>query len=144
VVGEAIVRRREEMGLSQYELAKRAGVGQGHLSKIEAGEFRFPSPKTRQKVGAVLGWSEEDWFRAAGVLPNVAQNGHAGGFDAYEGEFVGWLRSQPRMRAELDEVRATRGEEVYRKYLAALWSAWESNFRATMAALRLGEGGDVT
>jgi transcriptional regulator with XRE-family HTH domain len=75
---------------------------------------------------------------------DVALNGHTDGFDAYEGEFVGWLRSQPRMRVELDEVRETRGEVVYRKYLQALWSAWESNFRATMAALRLGEGGDVT
>lgn len=69
MVGALVVQRREEMGLSQYELAKRAGLPQGHLSKIEGGEFALPRRPTRDKLGRVLKLSEGDFFRAAGVLP---------------------------------------------------------------------------
>jgi transcriptional regulator with XRE-family HTH domain len=149
-LAELVHRRRKAAGFeTQVALAERIKAATGvtvhanYLSRLEAGMVEIPGKDKRDAIGAVLGITPREWLIATGEF-DVAQNGHADGFDAYEGEFVGWLRSQPRMRAELDEVRETRGEEVYRKYLAALWSAWESNFRATMAALRLGEGGDVT
>lgn len=77
MVGQMVIRRREELGLSQYELAKRSGVPQGHVSKIEGGEFTLPRRPTRDKIGGVLHLTEEDWFRAAGVLP-VDAVAHAG------------------------------------------------------------------
>lgn len=68
MVGQMIVDRREQLGLNQYQLAKKSGVKQGHLSKIESGEFALPRRPTRDKLSKVLGFADEDYFRAAGVL----------------------------------------------------------------------------
>lgn len=53
-LGEGIRRHREDAGLSQSEVAKAAGIAQGHLSDIEAGEAE-PSLKVLGRLGAALG-----------------------------------------------------------------------------------------
>lgn len=71
-INDLIFARMEALRLTQYQLAKQSGVGQGHLSKILKGEFTLPTKPTRTKLGDVLGLTEEDWFRAADVLPPVS------------------------------------------------------------------------
>jgi transcriptional regulator with XRE-family HTH domain len=155
MVASLVESRRAALGLTQTEVAERATAAlremgypgkfrQNYISDLEQGKTALPRRHNRAALGKVLRISELEWLSAAGEADTVALNEHPDGFDEYEGEFVGWLRTQPRMRDELEEVRQSRGEKVYRDYLRALWSAWEANFRATMAALRLGEGGDVT
>jgi transcriptional regulator with XRE-family HTH domain len=144
-LGEFVRDARRRKDWTQDQLGEAAEIDQGTVSAIETGRSKRPTYEVMLRLAGALDVTLNALLEAAGwIESDLAQNGHADGFDRLEGEFVGWLRSQPRMRAELDEVRETRGEVVYRKYLQALWSAWESNFRATMAALRLGEGGDVT
>jgi DNA-binding transcriptional regulator YiaG len=48
-----IIERRIEMGLSQRELARRAGCHQSDISKSERGERR-PSPAMRKRLAAIL------------------------------------------------------------------------------------------
>jgi transcriptional regulator with XRE-family HTH domain len=144
-LGEFVRDARRRKGWTQDQLGEAAEIDQGTVSAIETGRSKRPTYEVMQRLAGALEVSLNSLLEAAGwIEPEVAQNGHSDGFDRYEGDFVGWLRAQPRMRDELEEVRKSRGETVYRNYLRALWSAWEANFRATMAALRLGEGGDVT
>lgn len=37
-IAKAIVTKREELGMSRYELEKRTGIAYNHLTKIEKGE----------------------------------------------------------------------------------------------------------
>ena len=53
-IAEAIKARREELGWSQAELARRAGVSRAHIVLIESGE-RAPSMKTLRRLFSVLG-----------------------------------------------------------------------------------------
>lgn len=61
--GDAVplLRRRLELGMTQKELAKRAGVGDGTLRAIESGRHA-PTWETRQKLRRALGMPEERYF----------------------------------------------------------------------------------
>jgi transcriptional regulator with XRE-family HTH domain len=50
-----IRQRREEQGLSQLALAKKAGVAQGYISSLEAGEKKNPSIGVLRKLARALG-----------------------------------------------------------------------------------------
>jgi transcriptional regulator with XRE-family HTH domain len=50
-----IRQRREEQGLSQLALAKKAGVAQGYISSLEAGEKKNPSIGVLKKLARALG-----------------------------------------------------------------------------------------
>jgi len=56
-IGKKIIELREEKGLSQYRLAKEAGVGQGRISQIESGKNPSPTTATLQKIASALGVS---------------------------------------------------------------------------------------
>ena len=47
--------RREEQGLSQVELAKRAHVGRTYIVKLESGDKKNPSLDILQKLAKALG-----------------------------------------------------------------------------------------
>ena len=49
-IGRALKRLREETGLSQLALAKRAKVSQAYISEIEAGQRRNPGIETLTKI----------------------------------------------------------------------------------------------
>jgi DNA-binding XRE family transcriptional regulator len=49
-----VASRREELGISQRELAKRAGISHTVISRIEGGEHS-PSPKTLERLTEALG-----------------------------------------------------------------------------------------
>jgi transcriptional regulator with XRE-family HTH domain len=52
----ALVRRlRGRQDLTQEVLARRAGITQGHLSKIESGDRQNPSATTLKRLARALG-----------------------------------------------------------------------------------------
>jgi DNA-binding XRE family transcriptional regulator len=53
-IAKLVASRREVLGLSQRELAKRAGVSHTVISRIEGGEHS-PSPKTLERLADALG-----------------------------------------------------------------------------------------
>lgn len=55
-IGEKIIKKRKSLGLTQCELAKRAGIAQSTLSNIEKGKKR-PQFDTMSAVCRVLGLS---------------------------------------------------------------------------------------
>jgi ribosome-binding protein aMBF1 (putative translation factor) len=52
-IAKLVSSRREELGLSQRELAKRAGLSHTVISRIESGEHS-PSRKTLERLADVL------------------------------------------------------------------------------------------
>ena len=54
-------KRREELKLTQEEVAKRAGITRQYYGMIENGE-RDPSLKTAKKLSKVLGWGVDALF----------------------------------------------------------------------------------
>ena len=66
--GAALRRFREDRGMSQDELAARAGMPQGTISAIERGT-RAPGVDTLWKMVQGLGVSPNDVYRAAGLFP---------------------------------------------------------------------------
>jgi transcriptional regulator with XRE-family HTH domain len=54
--------------MSQLDLARRSGVSNAEISRIESGLREAPHPHTLQKLAAVLGVEAEELYRAAGYL----------------------------------------------------------------------------
>jgi ribosome-binding protein aMBF1 (putative translation factor) len=52
-IAKLVAARREALGLSQRELAKRAGISHTVISRIEGGEHS-PSPKTLERLAEAL------------------------------------------------------------------------------------------
>jgi len=150
-VADLIITRRERRGWNQYELAKRARITQGHLWKIENGEYKLPSRKTRDKLGPLLGLSEEDWFRAAGVLPG--EPGETAepaprqlSFDDPDEAFdpaaiVAYVESRPgigfqqRLKAQRDRL----SQPDYERFCIGLFRAWSSNSHLALTAIEFSE-----
>jgi transcriptional regulator with XRE-family HTH domain len=60
-----VAARRRQLGLSQYALAKRAGVAQSHIQKIECGEIAFPRVELAMAIAKALEVSVETLFGSA-------------------------------------------------------------------------------
>lgn len=69
-LGVNIRRRREELGLSQEQLANRAEMGAAHLGNIERGSSRNnPTLKTLHKIASALETTLEKLFENTGGNP---------------------------------------------------------------------------
>ena len=62
--------RREEAGLSNNEVARRAGVDAGTVWRIEQGMIASPKAESLQAIGEVLGISASDLFATVGWMPS--------------------------------------------------------------------------
>lgn len=80
-VGERLRERRRELELTQVQLAKAAGIGQGALSAIETGETTILRAET------LLGLA-----KALGVDPEWLQTGVASQPDVADADFRDLLR----------------------------------------------------
>lgn len=58
--------RREELGLSANEAARRAGLNISYWAKLEAGNYEAPGPTTLQAVAAVLEIPVQDLYVLVG------------------------------------------------------------------------------
>jgi transcriptional regulator with XRE-family HTH domain len=61
--------KREQAGLSASEVARRAGVTAGTVTRIELGQIPSPRPENLRAIGEVLGISAADLFAATDWLP---------------------------------------------------------------------------
>ena len=61
---------REAKGLTQADLAQRAGLTQVHISNVETGKT-MPSKKTQDKIARALNDPNIDWYKTKiqGMLP---------------------------------------------------------------------------
>jgi transcriptional regulator with XRE-family HTH domain len=78
-LGAALRARRLELGLSQTELSKRAGVAQMTISTIETGNSA-PRVDILLKLCQGLGASPNQVFQAAGLLPREGEPHGEDGF----------------------------------------------------------------
>ena len=67
--GAQLRRHREAAGLTQEQLAERAGLTVNGVSQLERGERRRPYPHTVQALAAALGLSEPERAALAGMVP---------------------------------------------------------------------------
>lgn len=75
--GNLIRLRREELGLSQNELAKRAEVNQTWISRLERGENYNISLRAARRIAKVLGLSGDDLLgppESESEPPDMAQD----------------------------------------------------------------------
>ncbi|MFV8308243.1 helix-turn-helix domain-containing protein [Mycobacteroides chelonae] len=61
--------RRQKLGLSANETARRAGINQGNYWRIEAGEIAKPNAEKLGAIGHVLGIPISELFTATGWMP---------------------------------------------------------------------------
>ena len=75
-IGERIRKRRQELGLSQQELADKAGVNRPTISELESGKQLGLTVDTAKRLARVLGvgidylagtWEDEEDERLAAV-----------------------------------------------------------------------------
>lgn len=59
VDGDAIREERMQAGLTQVELARRAGISQRYVSHLETGTRKDMRPKTYQRLREVLNATDE-------------------------------------------------------------------------------------
>ena len=67
--GEYLRRLREERGLTQEQLAERAGLSSNAIAALESGRRQRPYPSTMQALSDVLGLSEGERTQLVGALP---------------------------------------------------------------------------
>lgn len=63
-----VTERREQLGINQTELAKRAGVPRTTVNRIEQGTTKLPEADIRRKLAKALGVRHVDILVAAGEL----------------------------------------------------------------------------
>ena len=67
--GELLREKRRAAGLSQRQLADRAGVDFSYISKLENGRLPAPADDTVVRLCEILGCPAEEFFAAARKLP---------------------------------------------------------------------------
>jgi len=65
-LGDRIRQLREEIGLTQGQLATGSSVSQGYLSQLENGEVKNPSAAVLLRVAQAMRIDSDDLFEAAG------------------------------------------------------------------------------
>jgi transcriptional regulator with XRE-family HTH domain len=60
--------RREALGLTQAEVAERAGTTQAYYGQIESGRTRMPNAELRRSISAALGLRHVDFLIEVGEL----------------------------------------------------------------------------
>lgn len=61
--------RRQKLGLSANETARRAGINQGNYWRIEAGQIAKPNAEKLGAIGHALGIPISELFTATGWMP---------------------------------------------------------------------------
>ncbi|MDE2125246.1 MAG: helix-turn-helix transcriptional regulator [Armatimonadetes bacterium] len=103
--GEALRDARRDSGLSQRELADRAGVDFSYISKIENGRIPPPAADTVVKLCEIIGVQPENLLSQIGKMPSDVQKTVSSSAAAQE-----FLREAQRIGLTDDEWRALSQE----------------------------------
>lgn len=68
-LGAFIRARRQSLGISAVNAAGRAGLDYSYWRRLEAGEYRMPSPLALDDVAKVIGCPSADLYALAGYKP---------------------------------------------------------------------------
>lgn len=68
-IGNFLRSKREDLGLSQAEVARRAGIDKATVSRVESARHLVPKTDNLQAIGEVVGVSLMDIFAAGGWIP---------------------------------------------------------------------------
>jgi transcriptional regulator with XRE-family HTH domain len=71
--GELLREKRRAAGLSQRELAKRAGLDFSYISKVENGRQRPPAADTVVRLCNILGTPVDEMLAAVGKIPDEVE-----------------------------------------------------------------------
>lgn len=103
-IGQVLARWREELGWTQEELAQRAGISRGYLSRLERDIPEQPGLAVLSRVCGAMGHSWAELYRDAGIsLPgDVTLADIAEGIN--DPELMLYLRRLPELDARDREV----------------------------------------
>lgn len=65
MVRKWLIARREELDMTQGQVAEQVGISQPSYCDIESGKTKYPRPDTARKIGAVLGFPGTKFFEAS-------------------------------------------------------------------------------
>jgi transcriptional regulator with XRE-family HTH domain len=149
MIGQLLRERRESLGLSQTDVARRAGSSQRQVSRLENNEEAMPRRDTLERFGAVLGITLAEFYRAAGVMPSLVEEaprvvvirGPNGEQEVPIARVVAYVEGFPneRHQARLERWRATHDAETYARLCARVFVAWSSNYELMLDALDVAE-----
>lgn len=151
MVGTLIRDRRRALGLSQSALARRLEMDQTYLSRLERGAVELPQRATLEKLGAALGITLPEFYRAAGVLealdggdappppPSILTEDADGPYDP--AVVVAYVEAKPGadFRRRLARQKARRTPESYTRLCLRLFRAWSSNADLALDAVEMVE-----
>ena len=80
-LSDAVKKRREELGLTQAEVANRAGIGQPYISKIERGIIKSPSSSTIEALAKALEMDVDTLWWTMSAEPDDGEVGYCPKFE---------------------------------------------------------------
>ena len=96
-LGKKIRRLREELGMSQAQMASCAELSQGYLSQLENDEVRNPSAAVIFRLAKVVHVDPRLLMQAAGYQEVGSQDGGSEGFDVtVDPDLLRFLAGLPR------------------------------------------------
>jgi transcriptional regulator with XRE-family HTH domain len=148
MIGDLILQRRRALGLSQTELARRTGLSQNYVSKLESGRIELPQRGTLDVLSGALDVSLIALYRAAGVADPLPDTDAAtpprtvtitvrGVEETHElAEIIAYVEAKPERRHQddLTEWKRTMDPDDYAALMVDIYSAWTSNSTAIRSA----------
>jgi transcriptional regulator with XRE-family HTH domain len=137
MVGQLIQRRRLAKGLTQTELARRTGLSQNYVSKLESGRIDLPQRGTLDVLSGALDVSLIDLYRAAGVAdppPVEANTDDPRPLPALD-DVIAYMNRDPEIVAKMDALKASLHDkpEVYDRLVRQLAELWRPSTRMMLA-----------
>lgn len=96
--------KRRAAGISQRQLADRAGVDFSYISKLENGRLPPPSAETIVRLSGILGCPSEEMLAPAKKIPTAVEDGITG-----EPAALRFLDDASKLKLSADEWELLRG-----------------------------------
>lgn len=113
-LAELVQARRRMLGLTQAELAERAGVSQTYISNLERGRNQLPKVQIRRQLAQALRMSHIDLLIAAGELDRHELPGSA---DAVRPVVVGMTSKMESLPADTRRALERVVDDLHRLHL---------------------------
>lgn len=147
MIGPLIKERRQRKGITQTDLARRTGLSQNYISKLEGGSIELPQRATLEVLGAALDITLAEFYRAAGVLeladeepPQTLMLPTNGAMEAIDVDAaVAYVESKPDQRHQdrLARWRKVMSRADYERVCTKIYVAWSSNADLLLSGLEI-------
>lgn len=116
-LGQRLREWRLAQGLTQGELAERAGLDQSSISAIETGRIQHPRIDYLHRLASTLGIGQTEMLEAAGLPPVTVT--HVAGSDLFE-----FVEKRADLRARLERIKLALGADRYQSWKAQVERSW--------------------